>query len=82
MKKSPIQRREGKWFVGYDEIPASERDIYPDWCQGWIYILTPGTAAAIAEAAKHLRFLWIDDCWVTGYIAAYLNITLQVKSRL
>ena len=79
LKNFPIQRTEGKWVVSYDEVPASEGDIYPDYCQGWSYVLTPSTAAAIVEAAKHLRFVWVDDAWVTGYIATYLNITLQVS---
>ena len=65
-------------YVTYDEIPASDPDVFPDYCSGWVYILNPGTAAALAEAAQHIKFLWIDDAWVTGYIAAYLNITLQV----
>ena len=49
--------------------------MYPTYCTGWIYITTPGTAAAIVEAATRLKFLWIDDAWVTGYIARDLNIT-------
>ena len=49
--------------------------MYPTYCTGWIYITTPGTAAAIVEAATRLKFLWIDDAWVTGYIAGDLNIT-------
>ena len=36
---------------------------------------TPDTAAAIVEAATRLKFFWIDDAWVTGYIAEDLNIT-------
>ena len=73
-----IQRSSGKWIVSYDDIPASDPDVYPDYCNGWVYILTPETAAAIVEASRHIKFLWIDDAWVTGYIAAYLNITHQV----
>ena len=49
--------------------------MYPTYCTGWIYITTPGTAAAIVEAATRLKFFWIDDAWVTGYIAGDLNIT-------
>ena len=49
--------------------------MYPTYCTGWIYITTPGTAAAIVEAATRLKFLWIDYAWVTGYIAWDLNIT-------
>ena len=49
--------------------------MYPTYCTGWIYITTPGTAAAIVEAATRLKFFWIDDAWVTGYIAEDLKIT-------
>ena len=66
----------------YDEIAASDPDVFPDYCNGWVYILTPGLAAAMAEAAKHVKFIWIDDAWVTGYIAQYLNITLQVYQTI
>ena len=81
MKNNSIQRDSGKWIVSFDEIPASEPAVFPPYCQGWVYILTPATAAAMVEAAKHIRFLWIDDAWVTGYIAAALNITHQVSLR-
>ena len=49
--------------------------MYPTYCIGWIYITTPATAAAIVDAATRLKFFWIDDAWVTGYIAEDLNIT-------
>ena len=84
MRNNSIQREEGKWIVTYDEMPADlfEPDVYPDYCQGWVYILTPETAANIAEAAKHVKFFWIDDAWVTGYIRKYLNIGLEVNTTL
>ena len=52
-----------------------EVETYPPYCTGWIYITNPGTAGALAEAATNLKFFWIDDAWVTGYIAGDLNIT-------
>ena len=77
-RNSPILRDSGKWIVSYDEIPGNV-SVYPDYCQGSVYILTPRTAASIVEAAKHVKFLWIDDAWVTGYIRDYLNISIQVS---
>ena len=79
MRNNSVQREEGKWVVSYDEVRPSEPDVYPDYCQGWVYILTPRTAASIAEAAKYVKFLWIDDAWVTGYIRDHLNISIQVS---
>ena len=75
-----IVRSSSKWAVSHAEIPPSVPDLYPNYCVGAIYILTPATAAAIVEAAKHVKFLWIDDVWVTGYLPAFLNITHQVLS--
>ena len=49
--------------------------MYPTYCTGWIYITTPGTAAAIVKANARLKFFWTDDAWVTGYIAGDLKIT-------
>ena len=75
-------RHPSKWTVTYDEIPASDPDIFPDYCCGRVYISNPSTAAAIVGAVQQIkfpRFLWIDDVWITGYIADYLNITKQVS---
>ena len=49
-------------------------EVYPTDCTGSTYITTPGTAAAIMEAATKVKFFWIDDVWVTGYIAEHLQI--------
>ena len=49
--------------------------MYPTYCSSWIYITTPDTAAAMVEVAIRLKFSWIDDVWVTGYIAGDLKIT-------
>ena len=81
IKNNPIVRHPSKWTVSYDEIPASDPDVYPDYCCGRVTILTPETAAAIVEAVQQIKFpkfLWIEDVWVTGYLADYLNITKQV----
>ena len=34
----------------------------------------------IARAAQWVKFLWIDDAWVTGFIAQHLQIKHQVGS--
>ena len=40
--------------------------------------INSGTSKALAEAAKVLKFFWIDDVWVTGYLAKFLQIEHQV----
>ena len=42
-------------------------------CSGWLWITSPGTSGAIAEAAQQVKFFWIDDVWVTGRVKALLS---------
>ena len=42
-----------------------------------MYITTPGTARKLAAVAQRTRFFWIDDVWVTGYLARELGIQQQ-----
>eukprot|EP00092_Neocalanus_flemingeri_P033683 GFUD01036616.1.p1 GENE.GFUD01036616.1~~GFUD01036616.1.p1 ORF type:complete len:397 (+),score=103.23 GFUD01036616.1:92-1282(+) len=71
-----------KWFVPYETIPKDKNakgktEFYPTDCTGWIYITNPGTANRLAKAAQTNRFFWIDDVWVTGYLAKALKIQHQ-----
>ena len=54
-------------------------ESYPTDCSGWLWITSPGTSRAISEAAQVVRFFWIDDVWVSGYIAQHLKIEHQVN---
>ena len=53
---------------------ANGTELYPDDCTGWLWITSPGTAREIARAAQIVKFFWIDDVWVTGYLASHLHI--------
>ena len=53
-------------------------DLYPDFCTGWLWITNPGTAGQIAKASPVVKHFWIDDVWITGYIAKHLEIEHQV----
>ena len=79
-----IRDKKNKWYAPFDDIPEDTRarkghEVYPVSCSGWLWITNPGTSAAIASAAKQVKFFWIDDVWVTGYIAKHLNIVHQVS---
>ena len=52
---------------------------YPTGCTGWLWVTSPGTARDIAAAAQVVKFFWIDDVWITGYIAQHLHIEHQVR---
>ena len=79
----PIHRDPNKthYYTPYEEVPAAEK-TFPMYISGNLRISNPGTARAIAEAAKVVRFVRMEDVWVTGYIAKYLHIQHQVMSLL
>ena len=46
-----------QWYVSYAEVartgpPGQER--YPPSCSGWLWVTSPGTARALAEAAQQV----------------------------
>ena len=63
----PIVRdRASKWFVSQAEIerdqhsfPGNMTELYPTVCTGWIYILTPATAARLVRALPFPHFCLI-----------------------
>ena len=78
--KMPIERHhDHKLYVPYDELPVAE--FYPDYISGSLRITNPGTARLIAEAAQEVQFFRMEDVWVSGYIAQYLDIELQVSKH-
>jgi len=73
----------GKWRIGEDLLPRSMtvthepggREFFPAYCAGAFYVTNPQTSNALVEASKVTPFVWIDDAWVTGYLAETVNIT-------
>ena len=77
-----MRDKNSKWYVSYEEVPqvgAEGTESYPTDCTGWLWITSPGTSKAISETAQVVRFFWVDDVWVSGYIAQHLKIEHQVK---
>ena len=77
-----MREKDSKWFASYEQVPkvgGEGTESYPTSCSGWLWITSPGTSQAITDAAQVVRFFWIDDVWVTGYIAEHLKIEHQVS---
>ncbi|XP_054155876.1 lactosylceramide 1,3-N-acetyl-beta-D-glucosaminyltransferase B-like [Oppia nitens] len=65
-------KRSGKWSLTYQEYPYR---TFPAYCSGVAYFLTTDIVYDIYEAAHQIRpVLPIDDLYITGIVAAYLNI--------
>ena len=79
MGRQPIVRdpKNYKYYIPYDMVARTGepgKEFFPEYISGNLRISNPGTGRAIAEAARVVRFLWLEDVWLTGYIAQYLHI--------
>jgi len=71
--------RYSKWEVSTDEISEEEAEktggMYPPAFAGAFYMTEPKTAARLVQMALSTKFFWIDDIYVTGFLAEKLGIT-------
>ena len=68
--KSPVARY-GKWAV---TVAQRKHPRWPDFCQGLAYIITPSVASALYNASFDVPFLWMDDVYVTGFLAKKIGL--------
>ena len=67
--------RKGKWSVTKQEMP----DVYyPTYCSGMGYLMLTSTAVALYEAVPLEPLFWIDDVYVTGFLAQRINTTFRM----
>ena len=65
-------KREGKWGLTLKQYPYR---TYPSYCSGVTYFFSLDIAFDIFEAAHRIKpSLPIDDVFLTGLVAAYLNL--------
>ncbi len=81
---SPERDSRSKWFVSGRDFPGRE---YPDFLSGWAYGATMVAARDLLEqAGRHPSplppFFWIDDLWVTGYLAREAGVALRRANDL
>lgn len=66
--------RQGKWKVTQQEL--NERK-YPPYCQGIIWFISTKQVSKLLEASASVNFLWVDDAYITGYLAREAKIGLS-----
>ena len=42
--------------------------MYPSYCNGWLYIVTPKIIKLLLKAVTTSPFLFIDDVYITGIL--------------
>ena len=57
--------RRGKWRVPIWVVPEK---VYPPYCNGLFVIMSADVVRAAYRASFFVRFYWIDDVYVTGYL--------------
>jgi len=68
---SPKVERSGKNAVTFAEWPHEE---YPNFAAGLAYFLTREAVIRLSIAASYVSFLWLDDVFLTGVLAAKADL--------
>lgn len=71
--------REGKWAV---TVEQRKYPWWPPFCQGLAYVMTPDLPGAFYNASFDLPFLWMDDVYVTGFLAKRLGVDYSPFAHL
>jgi hypothetical protein len=66
-----VVQRSGKWAVSDEEYPSK---TYPAFCSGLAYVMRPQLASKLLRSASRVKALWVDDVFVTGILAASVNV--------
>ena len=67
-----------KYMISEDEAPNWR---YPDFCQGLGHIMSPDVPGLLYKASTFTRAIWLDDVYVTGYLAREAGIHLRQMAK-
>jgi len=62
--------REGRWGIPKEDIPD---DLYPVYCSGMGFVLSTDAAVAMYRVSFYVKFQWVDDAFITGYLPRALR---------
>jgi hypothetical protein len=60
-----------KWYVTVSEYPYT---TYPPYCAGFAYVMSADVNRKLYEASGSVPFLWVDDVYVTGFLALQAGV--------
>ncbi|XP_067661364.1 beta-1,3-galactosyltransferase 1-like isoform X1 [Haliotis asinina] len=64
--EQPFRNPHAKYYIPYAQYPF---DILPEYCPGFAYITTPDVYRKLYEVSRDIRYLNMDDVYVTGVLA-------------
>ncbi|KAL4236555.1 hypothetical protein ACF0H5_004940 [Mactra antiquata] len=72
LSKSKIERNpSAKWYVDSNLFKGESR--YPDFCQGFIVVISNDIIPELYEASLAIDFFWIDDVFLYGLVPQKLK---------
>jgi len=69
-----IRDPRSKWYISPTEYPDN---VFPTYCSGSAFIMTPDVASAMFNASFRVPFFWVDDFYVTGLLAGEVGVSHQ-----
>lgn len=72
--KNATVERDGRYALSVEDYP---NQVYPDFCHGWMYVLTPSTAYKLVKMSSKIQPFWINDVYITGTLVKALNMKVQ-----
>lgn len=65
-----IRQKFSKWYLSKEEY---ENDEFTPYCSGAAYILTGDLVNEMYNISKFVKFIWVDDFFMTGVLGAATN---------
>lgn len=70
---SVIRNKRSKWYISELEYKPNK---FPPYCSGAAYVLTSDLVDKMYNLSFHVKFVWIDDFFMTGILGAGTNVSL------
>ncbi len=65
-----MRNKKDKWYVSVDEYGF---EWYGQYCSGSAFIMTPDLTAAMYKESQYIKFVWVDDYYITGLLVRAAN---------
>ena len=76
--QEPHRNPQDKWHVSFKDFP---RRKFPKFCSGGAYSTTMNVIKLVYGAINHVPPLWLDDVYITGLGAEFVNKILKTHNH-
>ena len=65
-----IREKKNKWYISEEEYSLKH---FGKYCSGSAFILTPDLTRDMYNVSSYIKFVWVDDYYVTGLLIRASN---------